>query len=64
MEGYNPPDTFSFTSKGGLELHGYIYRAGSAATPEIKHPTILYVYGGPGVQLVRNAYAGIVNRFC
>lgn len=23
-----------------------------------KLPTIVYVYGGPGVQLVRNAYAG------
>lgn len=59
MDGYKPPDKFSFTSKNGFDLHGCIYRASPPrATPTAKLPTIVYVYGGPGVQLVRNAYAG------
>uniref|UniRef100_A0A8C2X5P8 dipeptidyl-peptidase IV n=1 Tax=Cyclopterus lumpus TaxID=8103 RepID=A0A8C2X5P8_CYCLU len=53
-----PPEIFSFTGKSGFELYGMLYKP-HHLVPGRKHPTVVFVYGGPQVQLVNNSYKGV-----
>uniref|UniRef100_A0A8C4NWB8 dipeptidyl-peptidase IV n=1 Tax=Dicentrarchus labrax TaxID=13489 RepID=A0A8C4NWB8_DICLA len=53
-----PPEIFSFTGKSGFELYGMLYKPHNLV-PGRKHPTVIFVYGGPQVQLVNNSYKGV-----
>uniref|UniRef100_A0AAX7TT78 dipeptidyl-peptidase IV n=1 Tax=Astatotilapia calliptera TaxID=8154 RepID=A0AAX7TT78_ASTCA len=53
-----PPEIFSFTGKSGFELYGMLYKP-EKLVPGRKHPTVVFVYGGPQVQLVNNSYKGV-----
>ncbi|KAK1896950.1 Dipeptidyl peptidase 9 [Dissostichus eleginoides] len=55
---YTPPEIFSFTGKSGFELYGMLYKP-NKVVPGRKHPTVVFVYGGPQVQLVNNSYKGV-----
>ncbi|XP_043933383.1 dipeptidyl peptidase 8 [Protopterus annectens] len=55
---YIPPEIFSFESKSGFTLYGMIYKPHNLQ-PGKKYPTVLYVYGGPQVQLVNNHFKGV-----
>ncbi|XP_048470153.1 dipeptidyl peptidase 9 isoform X1 [Rhincodon typus] len=55
---YVPPEIFSFPSKSGFKLYGMLYKPHNLQ-PARKYPTILFVYGGPQVQLVNNSFKGI-----
>ena len=51
-----PPDLVTIQSRDGETLHGALYRPG----PEFgdgPHPTVIYVYGGPHVQIVDNHWS-------
>uniref|UniRef100_A0A8C6PDH5 Dipeptidyl peptidase 9 n=1 Tax=Nothobranchius furzeri TaxID=105023 RepID=A0A8C6PDH5_NOTFU len=45
---YNPPHIFDFAGKSGYQLYGMVYRPHNLQ-PGRKHPTVLFVYGGPQV---------------
>ncbi|KAM9384560.1 dipeptidyl peptidase 9-like [Pholidichthys leucotaenia] len=53
-----PPEIFSFTGKSGFEMYGLLYKPENIV-PGRKHPTVVFVYGGPQVQLVNNSYKGV-----
>ncbi|XP_005992020.1 dipeptidyl peptidase 9 [Latimeria chalumnae] len=55
---YAPPEIFDFPSKSGFQLYGMVYKPHNLQ-PGRKHPTILFVYGGPQVQLVNNSFKGV-----
>ncbi|XP_067269244.1 dipeptidyl peptidase 9 isoform X1 [Pseudorasbora parva] len=55
---YVPPEIFSFPANSGFRLYGMLYKPHNLK-PGKKHPTILFVYGGPQVQLVNNSYKGV-----
>ena len=55
---YNPPEIFSFESVSGYTIHGMYYRPHDQE-PGRKYPTVLFVYGGPHVQLVTNSFKGL-----
>lgn len=55
---YVPPELFSYTSKCGFLMHGMFYRPHNQQ-PGVKYPTVLFVYGGPHVQLVSNSFKGL-----
>uniref|UniRef100_A0A667YSC5 dipeptidyl-peptidase IV n=1 Tax=Myripristis murdjan TaxID=586833 RepID=A0A667YSC5_9TELE len=55
---YTPPEIFNFTGKSGFQLYGMLYKP-QHLLPGQKHPTVLFVYGGPQVQLVNNSYKGV-----
>uniref|UniRef100_A0A7N6BBR7 dipeptidyl-peptidase IV n=1 Tax=Anabas testudineus TaxID=64144 RepID=A0A7N6BBR7_ANATE len=55
---YTPPEIFSFTGKSGFELYGMLYKPHNLV-PGRKHPTVIFVYGGPQVQLVNNSFKGV-----
>lgn len=44
-----PPEIFSFTGKSGFELYGMLYKP-EKLVPGRKHPTVVFVYGGPQVR--------------
>lgn len=46
---YNPPEIFDFPGKSGFQLYGMVYKPHNMQ-PNRKHPTVLFVYGGPQVQ--------------
>eukprot|EP01133_Synstelium_polycarpum_P009021 gene9021-10579_t len=48
-----PPTMFSFQSATGEKLYGCYY-VPENYNPSARYPTLLYVYGGPHVQLVKN----------
>ncbi|KAL0479736.1 dipeptidyl aminopeptidase [Acrasis kona] len=52
------PEFISFENKSGITLHGAIFKPN-----HIKKslPTIVYVYGGPHVQLVQNTWRFTIN---
>ena len=50
-----PPQIFKFQTSDGCLIYGMIYLP-TNYTPSVKYPTVLYVYGGPHVQLVSNSY--------
>lgn len=45
---YSPPEIFDFQGKSGFQLYGMVYKPHSLQ-PGRKHPTVLFVYGGPQV---------------
>ncbi|MDI1430902.1 S9 family peptidase [Polyangium sorediatum] len=53
--GLTPPEIVSFLSRDGETLHGALYRP-PAHFGSGPFPTIVYVYGGPHVQLVTNGW--------
>uniref|UniRef100_A0A673CAM0 dipeptidyl-peptidase IV n=1 Tax=Sphaeramia orbicularis TaxID=375764 RepID=A0A673CAM0_9TELE len=55
---YNPPEIFDFPGKSGFQLYGMVYKPHNLH-PGRKHPTVLFVYGGPQVQLVNNSFKGM-----
>uniref|UniRef100_A0A8D0CJB0 dipeptidyl-peptidase IV n=1 Tax=Scleropages formosus TaxID=113540 RepID=A0A8D0CJB0_SCLFO len=55
---YIPPEIFDFPGKSGFQLYGMVYKPHNLI-PDRKHPTILFVYGGPQVQLVNNSFKGV-----
>ncbi len=55
---YRAPELFSFPSQSGYTLHGMFYRPHNYE-PGTKYPTVVFVYGGPQVQLVTNTFKGL-----
>ncbi|XP_014680809.1 PREDICTED: dipeptidyl peptidase 9-like isoform X2 [Priapulus caudatus] len=55
---YQHPHLFNFTSQCGHEVYGMVYRP-CALQEGVKYPAVLFVYGGPEVQLVTNSYKGV-----
>ena len=49
------PDIDSFTADDGTELYYRVYKPRNITG---KHPVIVYQYGGPGVQVVKDAWGG------
>lgn len=45
---YVPPEIFHFHTRSDVRLYGMIYKPHSVQ-PGRKHPTVLFVYGGPQV---------------
>lgn len=43
-----PPELFHFHTRSDVRLYGMIYKP-HAVQPGKKHPTVLFVYGGPQV---------------
>ena len=58
VEDYKPPKLFEYKSDGGHTMHGMVYSPHNYK-PNQQYPTVLYVYGGPQVQMVSNAYKGM-----
>eukprot|EP00042_Codosiga_hollandica_P056508 m.814265 g.814265 ORF g.814265 m.814265 type:complete len:384 (+) comp59365_c0_seq17:1423-2574(+) len=52
---YIPPQPFEFQTTDGVTLHGLAYRPPAECT-SVNGATVLYVYAGPGVQLVTNEH--------
>uniref|UniRef100_T1DN93 dipeptidyl-peptidase IV n=1 Tax=Crotalus horridus TaxID=35024 RepID=T1DN93_CROHD len=55
---YIPPEIFSFDSSSGFVLYGMMYKPHDLQ-PGKKYPTVLFIYGGPQVQLVNNRFKGV-----
>ncbi|XP_029470433.1 dipeptidyl peptidase 9 isoform X2 [Rhinatrema bivittatum] len=55
---YVPPEVFDFHTQSDVKLYGMVYKPHNVL-PGRKHPTVLFVYGGPQVQLVNNSFKGI-----
>uniref|UniRef100_A0A674EM66 dipeptidyl-peptidase IV n=1 Tax=Salmo trutta TaxID=8032 RepID=A0A674EM66_SALTR len=55
---YKSPEIFDFPGKSGFQLYGMVYKPHNLQ-PGRKHPTVLFVYGGPQVQLVNNTFKGM-----
>eukprot|EP00002_Diphylleia_rotans_P034517 TRINITY_DN741_c0_g1_i2.p1 TRINITY_DN741_c0_g1~~TRINITY_DN741_c0_g1_i2.p1 ORF type:complete len:621 (-),score=112.09 TRINITY_DN741_c0_g1_i2:90-1952(-) len=51
----NYPEMFSFTSSLGNVHYGIFYKPANYE-PGKQYPAVIYVYGGPGVQLVTNSH--------
>ncbi len=45
---YVPPEIFHFRTQSDVELYGMVYKPHDVQ-PGKKHPTVLFVYGGPQV---------------
>ncbi|KAE8618444.1 hypothetical protein XENTR_v10009385 [Xenopus tropicalis] len=58
LPGYIAPEIFSFPSRTGFTLYGMMYRP-HQLQPGKKYPTVLFIYGGPQVQLVNNRFKGV-----
>uniref|UniRef100_A0A8D2ZXD3 dipeptidyl-peptidase IV n=1 Tax=Scophthalmus maximus TaxID=52904 RepID=A0A8D2ZXD3_SCOMX len=58
---YNPPEIFDFPGKSGFQLYGMVYKPHNLQ-PGRKHPTVLFVYGGPQVHLLGYAVVVIDGR--
>ncbi|XP_077993060.1 dipeptidyl peptidase 9-like [Glandiceps talaboti] len=56
---YQPPEIFQYLSESsGYTVYGLLYKP-HLIEPGKKYPTVVFVYGGPQVQLVTNSYKGI-----
>jgi len=55
------PELFSFKNSIGLTIHGALFKPRNFQKGK-KYPTLLYVYGGPHVQLVVNDYEKLTLR--
>ncbi|PAA76915.1 hypothetical protein BOX15_Mlig024592g1, partial [Macrostomum lignano] len=51
------PEYFQFTGPGGQTLYGLLFKPFNCV-PGRQYPTLQYIYGGPHVQLVTNAFVG------
>ena len=56
-EDYHVPELFSYDSDSGFKMYGMLYRPHDME-PGRRYPTLMFVYGGPQVQLVTNAHKG------
>ncbi len=63
LRGYNlaSKEFFQFTTEDKVELNGWIMKPFDF-DPSKKYPVLMFVYGGPGAQTVKNQYDGF-NRF-
>lgn len=52
---FTPPEILSFTGKSGFRLYGMLYKPGHLV-PGRKHPTVVFVYGGPQVSFTDSGY--------
>ncbi len=52
---FSPKEFFSFTTSEGVELNGWMIKP-PKFNKRKKYPVLMYVYGGPGHQTVRNAW--------
>ena len=50
------PEIFSFKNSNGDEIFGQIYKPENFESSK-KYPTIVYVYGGPRVQNIKNQFS-------
>ena len=57
-EEYISPELFHFKNREGYDTHGMLYRP-KDLEPGNKYPTVVFVYGGPQVQLVTDSYKGM-----
>lgn len=55
--GARPPEFFTFTTEGGVELNGWMIKPPNF-DPSQRYPVLMYVYGGPGSQTVLDAWGG------
>ncbi|MEZ5198757.1 MAG: S9 family peptidase [Bacteroidales bacterium] len=53
--GYSNKEFFSFRTSENVELNGWMIKPGNF-DPEKEYPVLMYVYGGPGSQTVRNSW--------
>ena len=53
----SPKTFFSFTTSDGVALNGWMIKPHDF-DPMKKYPVLMYVYGGPGSQTVRNSWGG------
>lgn len=49
------PELFSFTTRDGVELNGWMVKP-TSFNPSKKYPVLMYQYSGPGSQEVTNSY--------
>lgn len=57
---FRPPQIFDFLTPDGTKLYGMVYLPYQYVEGQV-YPTLQFVYGGPGAQLVTNAYK--IQRF-
>ncbi|KAK6963499.1 dipeptidyl peptidase 8 [Biomphalaria glabrata] len=55
--GYTPPNLFQYPSRAGHVAYG-LYFLPRMREPGKRYPTVLFVYGGPQVQMVSNSFKG------
>ena len=55
--GFENTTFFSFKNRHGDDLNGWMIKPPNF-NPQKKYPVLMYVYGGPGSQTVRNAWGG------
>ncbi|TZF81507.1 S9 family peptidase [Pedobacter sp. BS3] len=53
-------DFFTFKNSENVTLNGYVIKPADFS-PGKKYPVLLYVYGGPGSQLVADSWGGVRN---
>lgn len=54
---FSSKEFFTFTTSEGVELNGWMIKPPDF-DPEKKYPVLMYVYGGPDSQTVRNSWGG------
>jgi len=54
---FSPKEFFTFYTSEGVELNGWMIKPPDF-DPAKKYPVLMYVYGGPGSQTVRNSWGG------
>jgi dipeptidyl aminopeptidase/acylaminoacyl peptidase len=55
---WTPPQLFSYNSVCGSTMYGMMYLPDDMDVTK-KYPVVLFVYGGPHVQLVTNSYKAL-----
>lgn len=55
--GFTPLTFFTFKNRNGEDLNGWMIKPPDF-DPSEKYPVLMYVYGGPGSQTVKNAWGG------
>jgi dipeptidyl-peptidase-4 len=59
MESYSviPGEFFEYTTEDNVKLNGYSIKP-AGFDPEKKYPVVLFVYGGPGIQIATDSWKG------
>jgi dipeptidyl-peptidase 4 len=55
--GTQPKEFINFTTESGVDLNAWMIKPGDF-DPTKKYPLFMFVYGGPGSQMVNNSYDG------